>query len=200
MRRLVLLAVAGLAGLAGCTSTPATTPTPATPPTPTPAGTAGQVEQLLARPLTIPTIEPGAPCPTSSATTRSPVAQPADAAGLGTAPLYPISFYVGRDATLGLRGATPAPDGLYELKVVWASTTGYVGPVVVRVGRLDGAGRGRVEQLYHADASRGDAVVFELTDFPQDWPSLTRVSATGCWAYQVDGLTFSEVMVFRVVA
>jgi hypothetical protein len=197
VRRLIPLAVAGLAVLAGCTATPAA---PATHPPSMPASpAAAAVERLLARPLKVPTIAPGAPCPTSPATSRSPVAQPADGAGLGTAPLYPISFYLGPDATLELRGTTPAADGLYELKVVWASTTGYVGPVVVRVGRLDGAGRGRVEQLYHADASRGDAVVFELTDFPQDWPSLTRVSATGCWAYQVDGLTFSEVMVFRVV-
>jgi hypothetical protein len=31
-------------------------------------------------------------------------------------------------------------------------------------------------------------------------PSYTRLRAPGCYAYQIDGLTFSRVIVFRAVA
>jgi hypothetical protein len=197
--RPTLLIVAALTALAGCTAAPAPAPSATTFPSDPTTPSDAQVASLLARPLRVPSIEPGAPCPTSSASTRSPVAQPADAVGLGQSPLFPISFYVGPAATLELRGATPTPEGLYDLKVVWASTTSYVGPAVVRVGRLDGTGRGFVRLLYDAKASRGDAVLFTLDDYPRDWPSLTYVSGPGCWAYQVDGLTFDETLVFRVV-
>jgi len=106
-----------------------------------------------------------------------------------------------QEATLRLSGQTPGPDGLYAKKVVWASTTGeYEGPVVVRVGRIDGAGRGHVRLSYDPGASRGTAVVFVVGDTPGDWPSFTYVSGPGCYAYQLDGRTFTQVIVFRVVA
>lgn len=154
---------------------------------------------LLARPLRLPTVPAGGACPVSGATTRSPAAQEADARGLGTGPLYPIVFYTGEDANLRLRQQTPGPDALYELKVVWASTGAYQGPVVVRVARLDGAGRGVVRLFYDQGASHGDAVVFDLTGSPRDFPSGTSVSGPGCYAYQIDGLNLWEVIVFRVV-
>jgi len=31
----------------------------------------------------------------------------------------------------------------------------------------------------------------------RNWPSATRLQASGCYAHQVDGTTFSEVIVFR---
>jgi len=84
---------------------------------------------------------------------------------------------------------------------VWASTTGrHQGPVVVRVGRIDGAGRGQVRLIYDPNASRGTAVVFFVGSTPSDWPSSTYVTGPGCYAYQVDGSTFTEVIVFRVAA
>jgi hypothetical protein len=158
-----------------------------------------EVAALLARPMRLATVPPGAACPVSPVTVRSPVAQAGDASGLGTGPLYPITLYTGADATLRRGGQTPDPSGRYELKVVWASTSGYRGPAVVRVGRLDGPGRGAVRLSYEPAASRGDAVVFTLTGVPKDWPAATLVSGPGCFAYQIDGLTFTEIIVFRVV-
>lgn len=168
----------------------------------TPAATdADDIRALLSRPLVLPSVGAGQPCPVTPAQEHSPVAQPADARGPGRGPLYPLTFYLAEDATLHLRGQTPGPDGLYAKKVVWASTTGgYQGPVVVRVGRIDGAGRGQVRLLYDPGASRGTAVVFIVGDTPADWPSFTYVSGPGCYAYQLDGRTFTEAIVFRVVA
>jgi hypothetical protein len=191
MRRLWPLIVVSV--LAACTGSP-------TPPAPTvslPSSPAGptdkwgvpeaEIAALIARPMRLPKISPGAACPVSGVTERSPVAQPADARGLGKGPLYPITFYIGENATLRLGQETAGPDGLHELKVVWATTTGYKGPVVVRLGRIDGVGRGNVRLFYDSTAARGDAVVFPPSDIPTDFPSSTNVSGPGCYAYQIDG-------------
>jgi hypothetical protein len=132
-------------------------------------------------------------------TERSGVVQPADARGLGTGPLYPITFYIGENGTLRLGRETPGPEGLYEMKVVWATSAGYRGPAVVRVGRLDGVGRGHVRLYYDSTATRGEAVVFPASEFTSDFPSATFVSGPGCYAYQIDGAGLEEVIVFRVV-
>lgn len=142
----------------------------------------------------------GERCPVSGATLRSPVVQPADARGLGTGPLYPITLYTDIVASQHLSQMTPGPSGLYDLKVVWASTTGHRGPAVVRAGRVDGAGRAVITLQYDPAASRGDAVVFDLTGAPADFPSATSVSGPGCYAYQIDGVGLEEVIVFRVPA
>jgi hypothetical protein len=152
---------------------------------------------LLTRPMRLPSLAPGMTCPRSTPTSRSPFVQPADALGFGGAPLYPIGMYMNFDATLHLRDTTPSPDGLYEVKVVWANVP-YQGPVVVRVGRLDGPGRGLVRIHDNPAASAGDAVVFPLDRAVGDWPSSTFVSGPGCYAYQIDGAAFSEVVVFLV--
>ncbi|HEX5540202.1 MAG TPA: hypothetical protein VFX60_01350 [Micromonospora sp.] len=154
---------------------------------------------MLARPLRLPTVPPGEVCPVSGVTERSPATQKSAARGLGAGPLYPITFYIGEDATLRLGTQTPGPDGLYQLKVVWASTGAYQGPAVVRAGRLDGAGRGFVTLSYDQGASRGDAVIFTLQGAPADFPSQTSVSGPGCYAYQIEGVDLSEVIVFRVM-
>jgi hypothetical protein len=201
MRRLWPLA--GLALLAACTGSPSPGPTTGPPPSaavdPSEAAKEATVQALLNRPLRLPKLAEGASCPVSAATERSQVSQPADARGLGQGPLYPITFYIGEDGTLRLGRETPGPDGLYELKVVWATSAGYRGPVVVRVGRLDGAGRGQVRLYYDSTATRGDAVVFPPSEFPSDYPSSTNVSGPGCYAYQIDGTDLEEIIVFRVV-
>jgi hypothetical protein len=177
-------------------------PTPSVPaagPSATVPATEEIVGSLLARPLRLPRIAAGAPCPVSGATARSPVAQEADARGLGTGPLYPIAFYIGENATLQIGDQARGSNGLYELKVVWASTSGHPGPVLVRVGRVDGVGRAAIALFYEADSSRGDAAVFPLTASPSDFPSSTSVSGPGCYGYQIDGVNLEEVIVFRVV-
>jgi hypothetical protein len=193
-----------LAMLAACIG-PAGSPTASRSGTPTSPGTPSatasepaQVAALLARAMRLPSLAPGATCPRGTPTSRSPFVQPADATGFGTAPLYPIGMYMNYDATLHLRDTTPSPDGLYEVKVVWANVP-YQGPVVVRVGRLDGPGRGLVRIHDTPDASVGDAVVFPLNGAVGDWPSSTFVSGPGCYGYQIDGAAFTEVVVFRVV-
>jgi hypothetical protein len=186
--------------LAACTGSPARPNPTNAPATSSPPDTGdAAIAALINRPLRLPTVAAGAACPVSGVTVRSPVVQPADARGLGTGPLYPITFYIGENGTMVLGGQTRGPGGLYELKVVWATSGGYRGPAVVRVERIDGPGRGYVRLYYDVSAARGDVVVFPPTEFPSDFPASTNVSGPGCWAYQIDGAGLEEVIVFRVL-
>ena len=194
MRRLYAVLLSAL--LAGCTSQ-ASAPRASAPTTG--AATSTVVAGLMARPMHLPTVAAGARCPVASRTIHALTPQSSEAAGLGSAPLYPLADLMPPDVVLHLRDITPDPDGLYDLKVVWGSDDRYQGPVVVRVGRLDGSGRGLVRLYYDLTATHGDATVFTLTGHHTDWPSGTFVSGPGCYAYQVDGVGFSEVIGFQVV-
>jgi len=150
--------------------------------------------------MRFPTVPAGGACPVSPVTAHSPVVQRGDEFGLGVAPIYPmLDFSAGVAVPLRLLMVAVNSDGLYEIKIVWASSDDYEGPAVVRVGRLDGHGRGRVRLYYDVAAARGDAVVFRVPAWPNEWPSGTQVSGPGCYAYQVDGVGFSELIFFRVV-
>ncbi len=64
-------------------------------------------------------------------------------------------------------------------------------PVLVRGRRLDGAGLVRF--------GRGvvPARELRLPAGTSEQPSFTRVRSLGCYAYQIDGVGFSRVIVFR---
>ncbi len=177
MRKRWILLVVGV--LAGCAS-PATrvdaVPVPASGPR-----FDAVVADLLARPLPTPRIGPGTACPVD------------ESRPLGASPLYPTQ------RRLHIRPEnTPGSDGLYDLKNLWFSSAGSPGPIVVRVARLDGDGRGLVRLYYSEASSRRDAVVFPIPEWDEDWPSGTFVSGPGCYAYQIDGVSFSETIVFGV--
>ena len=58
---------------------------------------------------------------------------------------------------------------------------------------------GESVRLNNNDAlSRGDAIVFPVPDWDEDWPSGTYVSGPGCFAYQLDGASLSMLIVFSV--
>ena len=80
-------------------------------------------------------------------------------------------------------------------KVLWFVLPSYTGPVLIRGGRVDGRGE------LHAD-ERGtvkSSIFLAQTDAgPRYRPSITWVPSAGCYAYQIDGTTFSRTIVFRV--
>jgi len=175
MRAVWFVLAAGL--LAGCAGPPTMVRPLALPP----AGPRYEatVTELLARPMHTPRIAPGEACPVD------------DARGLSASPLYPS------ERRLRIEERT-VEDGLYDLKNLWFSSGGRPGPIVVRVARIDGEGRGFVRLYYNAALSRGFAVVFPIPDTDEDWPSGTFVSGPGCYAYQLDGADFTMVIVFSV--
>lgn len=153
--------------------------------------------ELMARPATAPPVAAGQPCPSSPTVAHSPVVQPADEVGLGSAPLYPLTFYAGTGRLTLPETKSDSDRDFYEIKVVWASSNTYEGPAVVRVVGLSG-GHGYVALYYDREALRNGSTVFNLQRFPEDWPSGTFVSGPGCYAYKVDGVGFSELVYFEV--
>ena len=117
---------------------------------------------------------------------------------LGDGPLYPVADYFRDGAVLQLRADERGPDGSYEKKVRWLGA-GYAGPVLLRAGRIDGPGTASARFSYTGHERDGGHYA-EFTDPDNDLPATTTVSGPGCYAYQVDGATFSETIVFRAVA
>jgi hypothetical protein len=182
VRGRALTAVATLAVLTACDTTPA--PPTRTPPASTPG--------VAAPPLRLPDLAPGAECPV---TEPSPWPRPDQATRvLGPGPLYPVADYLPAGA-LRLREVDRQHDGTYTKKVRWIGS-GYTGPVLVRVARLDGPGPAGVRFSYLGEPRDGGHHAL-LTEPESDLPATTTVGGPGCYAYQVDGTSFSTTIVFR---
>ena len=82
-------------------------------------------------------------------------------------------------------------------KVLWIANR-YRGPVLIRGVQLDGLNELRFG-LGHIPARemRLSSVGGSSAGGWQNRPSTTRLRAPGCYAWQVDGTTFSRVIVFR---
>jgi hypothetical protein len=90
--------------------------------------------------------------------------------------------------------------GWEAFKTLWISAPSYQGPFVVRAKRIDGAGR--IALL--GGATSGPLVVPPgptVNDFARNRtaPEGTYVSGAGCYAFQVDGTSFSHTIVLRAV-
>jgi hypothetical protein len=87
---------------------------------------------------------------------------------------------------------------------LWFVSPRYKWPVLIRGGRVDGSGFVRFDRGKHPGAElRIPAGTSEsgnpgVADRGQRYrPSYTRLRAPGCYAYQVDGPSFSYPVVFR---
>lgn len=142
---------------------------------------------LLARPLKLPVVPSGSACPVTPITSRK--VDVGDPRGHGP-------FYLGG----------PMPQGNFPWnKTVWVLVDGARGPVLFRGGRVDGTGSlkfsgspadpsdvgvtlssggGVSATFYERMIARGDADAFSL--YP---------STSGCYALQVDGPSFEDVIV-----
>jgi hypothetical protein len=150
----------------------------------------------LRRPLRIPHIPAGSSCPLTQIVHRS-----GQSISLGAGPAYPVGL--GRTRTLLFlypvqRSQTWYPSRWSGNKVLWTIAPRYGGRLLIRGRQLDGPNLLRFED--------GAEPLRELRLPPggptsvsgyRDIPSFTRVRAPGCYAWQVDGTTFSRVIVFR---
>lgn len=180
---------------------PATAPPPPTPPTPlatTP--TADAWAALRQRPLAVPTLAPGSPCPRTEGTRVSRTFSLA----IGGGPAYATSF--GPDGATGyLQAGDDFPGYVYQRVLADAS---YQGPLLVRGRQLDGPGTlafasnsNPRQPLPELALGPGDEQAHTVSSAPgwRDWPAYTIAPAPGCYAYQVDGADFSETIVFQMV-
>ncbi len=154
----------------------------------------------LRRPLRLPTLAAGAPCPRTGGRSTDPALGHA----VGDGPVYATLPFIG---ATNLGKQRPSNDGWYVTKVVWLVRPDYAGPVMIRGHQIDGSGEMRFAGNESAESARS---VVELRlvgiagmalDAPgwNFWTSGIFVRTPGCYAYQVDGIDFSDVVVFEAV-
>jgi hypothetical protein len=141
------------------------------------------IPRRLRRPLRI----PPSPCRVSARHVVSDQFSPA----LGPGPAYPAVF--DEQSTLHYRGAV-FPSPWTGQKVLWIVGPQYRGPILIRGHQIDGKWwvgfDGYQSRPWSEMHIRG-------TGKWLGYPSYTRVRDAGCYAYQIDGTTFSHVLVFR---
>jgi len=79
-------------------------------------------------------------------------------------------------------------------KVLWMVDRIYNGPVLVRGRQLDGPNDLRFDR---GIVPPRELRILPSSRVPRGRPSFTRVLTSGCYAYQVDGLRFSYVIVLE---
>jgi hypothetical protein len=156
----------------------------------------------LHRPFHFPRLDAGASCPVSAATTvdlgvEGVLSLP------GRGPAYPN--FGGGATTLEFTWPPTRNQvdfygtGWSGNKVLWWVAGTYHGPVLIRGRQIDGNERVRFERglppplELRIPAGKG----YGPWKGARDRPSYTRVRAEGCYAYQVDGTTFSRTIVFE---
>lgn len=167
------------------------------------ASTPATLQTLQQRPLHFPVLAPGTPCPTSPEKRVHPSFGFAQGSGpvyatIGTETITSPAILHYADAQHWGNGVDT--HGWGGQKVLWFANPSYQGIVLIRGHQLDGTHAIRFNGL--ADEPFAQQLVFDTTLGGSPWPNLpseTRLQAPGCYAYQVDGTTFSYVIVFEAV-
>jgi hypothetical protein len=158
---------------------------------------------LLRRPLHLPLVAAGSPCPVSRIDRRVPWARIRifGGAGIGPGPVYP-----GLGTTSGLLNAVKDTQygGPWQgQKVFWYIAPTYRGRVLIRGRRLDGAGwlgfNGTRIPKDELRIEPYDTVTWSgQPAHARGIPTAVRALTSGCYAAQIDGKTFSKVVVFTI--
>jgi hypothetical protein len=161
------------------------------------AGSSGLAD--LHRPLHFPRLHPGKKCPTSP-TQTAPWRTGQNLIGRGPAYLIGVG---GAGGTISIAFSARDSLGWYGQKTPWVIDRSYDGPILVRGGRIGRRGQVRFaygygehlrELQWEAGADQGS---------PPDpnfrfLASATLFRAPGCYAFQIDGDSFSKIIVVRV--
>lgn len=150
----------------------------------------------LRRPLHVPTIAAGRPCPASSARRNVDAAVSASPA-FGPGPAYPtLDGSSGRASLVLVWSPTDPPyQGWAGTKVLWTVPT-YTGAVLIRGRQLDGPN----QVGFDLGPGWTNRVLPEIRLVGPEYslhPAATFVRTPGCYAYQVDTLRSSYLIVFE---
>jgi hypothetical protein len=161
-------------------------------------GDNGPIPAVLKRPLHWPHVGPSGRCPASRGLRTTTPFLTGVLLGHGLVePLIANPVTQGGTATLGAPADFPH---WRALKVIWMSPPSYQGPFVVRGTRLDRRGIlgfGGSPQPGPLVAPPGPTI--NSYSGYRTWPDAAWVRHPGCYAWQVDGLAFSETIVVRLV-
>lgn len=164
---------------------------------------------LLSRPLHFPPLRLGGRCPVTSGYAVHNRYFVGGALGMG-----PVRVLVGQSGDV-LHGrpmlGSAASGPWHALQTLWFAMPGYDGPFVVRAARLGKPGAIEVQPGETGLVPGSGPLIVPagptLNSFPtptgsRSWagyrtvPGSTWVTSPGCYAWQVDGRGFSEVIVF----
>jgi hypothetical protein len=152
------------------------------------------------RPLDLPSIRPGQSCPVSGSSKIETLGFGGVALGIG--PVRPVvPLLPGQDPAQGIPLTSLPRGGWYSFKTLWFVDPSYQGPVRIRGARIDAPGFiafGEAPDLGELIIPPG-RTVNHTRDGYREAPGGTYVKTPGCYAWQVDGVGFSTVLVFRAV-
>jgi hypothetical protein len=159
---------------------------------------------FLNRPLHLPMLRPGQRCPASQGSS-SPVTIGGDTGTVfGNGPVR-VLMGASRHGVIGLLTHTNTPPWL-GFKTLWFSLPRYQGPFVIRAERLGHPGPislTRPPAMAPLIVPREPAI--DTVPVSNGRPGYRKIQSVfwvrspGCYAWQVDGLSFSETIVVRAV-
>lgn len=154
----------------------------------------------LYRPLRLPDYERGAACPVSRVDTSVEWSRAGVGGGIGSGPVYPI---LGERALIGVVARREWGRTWRGTKVLWFVHQRYRGPVLLRGRRLGSREWLRFDHgtFPRAEIRIAPGETVSWRDQPvgsRGRPSYVRARSPGCYAVQVDGTSFSRVIVFRI--
>ena len=157
----------------------------------------------LHRPLHLPAVAPGTACP------RTPGGRPSPdvAIALGSGPAYPVLGFEGNHVPPSPKAVVPLDaserkGSFYWHKTLWAIEPSYDGPVLIRGRGIDPPQALRFVRPSGAPGGyEGQVRELEMpAEESNSWrygPSVTILPGPGCYAFQVDGTTFTKVIVWE---
>ena len=150
----------------------------------------------MRRPLTLPTVKADDPCPRTAGQRIARI----EGTVLGDGPVYIQG--PGADEVVYL-GDGPMAGDHRAIPLRWVMSPGQVGPILIRGRALDGSDGLR----FGIEDPQPELPVWQrINAETRDWMVWRRtaddiaVPGPGCYAVQIDGLDFSQVIVFEVVA
>jgi hypothetical protein len=171
-----------------------------------PATAAAGGAAKLHRPLDLPELEAGEPCPVSPVDDRLDWERIGIFGGSGTGP-GPVYPGIGETDPRGhiITRRDSSDDPWFGTKVFWYVKPGYRGPALLRGVRLDGPGSIRFHQALRPGRRTRDLRINRFDEeFDRQWrppgargrPSRVYVRSPGCYGVQIDGTRFSRTVVF----
>jgi hypothetical protein len=172
-------------------------------PTTTATGTTGDWSALESKPLHLPSLSAGASCPVTQPQQN---VTPDHKYAAGSGPVYLVNESID-NPVIFLDAGSSDPGSPWKIsKVFWEISSSYTGPALVRGGQIDGTNalnfNGGLGQT--AGNNQGtEPILHELRllgDPHGQWKtylSFVRIQQSGCYAFQIDGPTFSESIVIK---
>jgi hypothetical protein len=162
------------------------------------AGASATTRDELHRPLHLPHLKLGRRCPVSPSRVWT-----SEQRLNGRGPVYLVGVGGAPGGTIDVGMAFPDSMGWFGQKTPWAIDRSYDGPLLVRARRIGKRGAVRFARGYgdHLPELYWPAGVDQGS--PPDpkfrfLASTTLFRAAGCYAFQLDGTSFSKIIVARV--